>query len=76
LQAAQGADRGSGDAVLAGPRLGDDAFFAQALGEQDLTDGVVELVGTGVQEVFALEVDAAAIAANSAWKLGSAMMSR
>ena len=34
-----------------------DAFFAETLGEEDLADGVVDLVGAGVEEVFSLEVD-------------------
>ena len=43
--------------VLPGTRLGDDAFLAGALGQQDLTDGVVDLVCTGMAEIFALEID-------------------
>jgi hypothetical protein len=44
--------------VLAGARLGDDPGLAHAPGQQDLPDGVVDLVGAGVAEVLALEVDA------------------
>jgi autotransporter-associated beta strand protein len=43
--------------VLAGAGFGDDAFFAEAFGEQDLAEGVVDLVGAGVEQVLALEVD-------------------
>ncbi len=43
--------------MLAGARLGDDALLAHAQGQQTLADGVVDLVGAGVQQVFALEVD-------------------
>jgi hypothetical protein len=46
--------------VLAGAGLGDDALLAHALGEQALAEGVVDLVGAGVEEVFALEVDTCA----------------
>ena len=34
-----------------------DALLAQLLGQDDLSHGVVDLVGAGVAEVFALEVD-------------------
>ena len=57
LEAEECADGGGGDAVLAGAGLGDDALLAHALGEQALAEGVVDLVGAGVEEVFALEVD-------------------
>ncbi len=57
FEAEEGADGGGGDAVLAGSGLGDDALLAHALGEEALADGVVDLVGAGVEEVFALEVD-------------------
>ena len=51
------ADGGGCDAVLPGSGFCNDAFLAQALGEEDLADGVVDLVGAGVEEVFSLEVD-------------------
>jgi hypothetical protein len=57
LHAVAGGDGGSGDAVLAGAGFGDDARLAHALGEHGLADAVVHLVGAGVIEVFALEVD-------------------
>ena len=56
----QGAGGGGGDPVLAGAGLGDDPRLAHALGQQDLTDRVVDLVGAGVGEVLALQVDPAA----------------
>ena len=46
-----------GDAVLPRAGLGDDARLAHALGEQDLADGVVDLVRAGVVQVFALEIN-------------------
>ncbi len=51
------ADGGGGDAVLARAGLGDDARLAHALGEEDLADGVVDLVRAGVEQVFALEIN-------------------
>ena len=38
-------------------RLGNDAFFTQLLGQNDLSYRIVDLVCAGVAEVFALEVD-------------------
>ena len=48
------------DAVLAGPGLGDDPCLAEAAGQERLAEGVVDLVGAGVVEVLALEVQAQA----------------
>ena len=48
------------DPVLAGARLGDDPPLAHPLGEQCLTERVVDLVRAGVVEVLALEVDGVA----------------
>ena len=48
---------GRGHAVLPGARLGDDASLAHPPGKQGLAEGVVDLVGAGVVEVFALQVD-------------------
>ena len=56
-QVEQRADRGRGDAVLAGAGLGDDAGLAHAPGQQDLAHAVVDLVGAGVVQLVALEVD-------------------
>ena len=53
-------DGGGGDAVLAGAGFGDDAGLAHFDGEQALADGVVDFVRAGVEEIFALEVDARA----------------
>ena len=46
------------DPVLASPGLGDDALFAEALREDDLTEGIVDLVGAGVEKILALQVNA------------------
>ena len=53
----QRADGSRRHAMLPGARLGDDAGLAHPASQQDLSDGVVDLVGTGMVEVFALEVD-------------------
>jgi hypothetical protein len=53
--------RGSGrDTVLAGAGLGDDAVLAHPSSEQRLPEHVVDLVRTGVREVFALQQHAEA----------------
>ena len=57
VEAEVGAGGGGGDAVLAGAGFGDDALLAHAQGEQGLAEGVVDFVGAGVVEVFALEPD-------------------
>ncbi|MFM1944508.1 MAG: hypothetical protein RI897_3490 [Verrucomicrobiota bacterium] len=57
LEAEHGGDRGCGDAVLSGAGFCDDAGFTHAFGEEDLSDGVIDFVGAGVEEVFAFEVD-------------------
>mmetsp|Transcript_23470 Transcript_23470/g.49300 ORF Transcript_23470/g.49300 Transcript_23470/m.49300 type:complete len:557 (-) Transcript_23470:110-1780(-) len=57
VQAQHGADRGRGHPVLAGPRFGNDAGLADALGQEGLADRVVDLVGTGVRQVFSLQPD-------------------
>ncbi len=48
------------DAVLAGSRLGHDARLAETAREHGLPERVVELVRPGVQEVFALQIEARA----------------
>ncbi len=62
LEAEQGADGGRGHAVLAGAGLGDDAAFAHAAGQQALAEGIVDLVGAGVGQVLAFEIDLCAAA--------------
>ena len=57
-QVEQGAGGGGRDAVLAGAGLGDDPGLAEAAGQQRLAERVVDLVGAGVGQVLALEVEA------------------
>src|SRR5512139_3237407 len=59
-EAHQRARRRRGDAVLPRPGLGDHAALSHPTGEQGLADRVVDLVGAGVDEVLALQVDPAA----------------
>ena len=62
LHAHQGAHGGGGHTVLSGARLGNDARLAHLACQEDLPDGVVDFVRSGVVEVFALEVEATAVA--------------
>ena len=57
FQAKAGAGGGGGNAMLAGAGLGDDALLAHAPGKQDLAHHIVDLVGAGVVELVALEID-------------------
>ena len=57
-QVEQRAGRRGRDAVLAGAGLGDDPRLAEPAGQQRLAQRVVDLVGPGVGEVLALEVEA------------------
>ena len=56
-QAEECAGGGGRDAVLAGAGLGDHPGLAEATGQERLAEGVVDLVGAGMGEVLALEVD-------------------
>jgi len=44
-------------AVLAGAGFGDDTRFAEPLREKDLAEGVVDLVGPGVEKILPLQVN-------------------
>lgn len=57
LHAKLGADGGGRDTVLTGTRLGDNSSLTQSLGEENLADGIVNLVRTSVVEIFPLEPD-------------------
>jgi hypothetical protein len=57
LVAEQGARGGRRHTMLTRAGLGDDARLIHALGEQYLAQGVVDLMGTGVRQVFTLEID-------------------
>ena len=61
---------GCGHAVLAGAGFGDHAALAHPPGEQRLADDVVDLVGAGVGQVFALEQNAHAEALGEPLALG------
>ncbi len=52
-----GTGGGRGDAVLAGAGFGDHACLAHPQRQQCLADRVVDLVSTGVIEVFTFEPD-------------------
>ena len=49
FHAQERADGGRGDPVLSSARLGDNAVFADALGQERLSHGVVDLVRAGVR---------------------------
>ena len=51
------ADRGRGHPVLTGTGFRDDPLLTEPLRQQDLAEGVIDLVGTRVQQVLALQVD-------------------
>ena len=57
VQAQQRRGRCGGNAVLSGSGLSDDTGLAQFLCEQRLSQHVVDLVGSGMVEVLALEED-------------------
>ena len=57
LQAEARTDRRRGHAVLTRAGLGDDPLLAHAPGEQDLAHAIVDLVGAGVVQLVALEID-------------------
>ncbi len=50
--------RGGGDSVLPRARFCDDARLAHFHGQQALADGVVDFVRAGVQQIFALQINA------------------
>ena len=39
--------------MLTGSGFRDDALFPESFGEEDLADGIVDLMGSGVEQVFA-----------------------
>ena len=46
-----------GHAMLTGAGFGDDSLFAHPPRQQNLPDGVVDLVRAGVAQIFPLEID-------------------
>ena len=57
----QGADGGSGNAMLSGTCFGDDAGLSHLLCHQNLSDGVIDFVCTGMVQVLTLQIELAAI---------------
>jgi len=57
LEAQHRRRHGRGGTMLAGTGLSDDPFLAHALAQERLAHDIVELVGTAVAEVLALQVD-------------------
>ena len=45
------------NSMLAGTGFSDDPGFTHALGEQDLTDRIIDFVSAGVQKVFPFQID-------------------
>jgi hypothetical protein len=58
IESEQGAHGGRRYAVLSGAGLRDDAALAHAPRQEDLSDGVVNFVRTGMKQIFALQIDA------------------
>ena len=61
LHVHQGTHGSRGNPVLAGTCLGDDTVFAHAACKEDLPDGIIDFVCSGVVEVFPLEIEGAAV---------------
>lgn len=57
IEAELGGDGGGGYAVLAGAGFRDHAAFAHAAGEEGLAQGIIDLMGAGVEQVLAFQVD-------------------
>ena len=53
----QGSSRGGGNTVLTGSCLSDDTGLSHPFGKKDLSQYVVDLVGSGVIQVLTLEVN-------------------
>ena len=62
VQSQLGANGRRGDAVLPCPHLGNDARLSNLLGQECLSDGVVDLVRTHVHQILALEPDGCPVA--------------
>ena len=57
FQAQPGGHCGTGNAVLSGAGLGDDAGLAHGLRQQCLADRIIYFVGAGVVQIFTLQID-------------------
>ena len=58
FEAEMGGDRGGRDSVLSRACFRDDAWLAHFYREQALSDGVVDFVRPGMEQIFALQIDA------------------
>ena len=61
LHVHQGAYRSCSHTVLSGSGFGNDAGLAHLLGHENLTDGVVNFVCTGMVQVLALQIELASV---------------
>ena len=61
LHVHQGAYRSGSHTVLSGSGFGNDAGLAHLLGHENLTDGVVDFVCTGMVQVLALQIELASV---------------
>lgn len=59
IQAEQCTNRCGSNAMLSRPRFCDDSFLADALRQESLSNGIIDLVCSCVRELFALEPDLA-----------------
>ena len=57
----QGTDGGSCNPMLSGTGFGDDMRFTHLLCHQNLTDGIVNLVRTGMIQILTLQIELASI---------------
>jgi hypothetical protein len=53
FEAKPGGNGRGGDPVLARPSFGNNPLLSHALAKQSLPDGIVDLVGSGVEKIFA-----------------------
>src|SRR5258708_29767708 len=47
------------DTVLSCASFRDDALFAEALGQENLAESIIDLMGAGMAEVFAFQINSA-----------------
>ena len=61
LHVHQGTDCGCGHTMLSGTCLSDNTRLSHLLGQQNLTDGIIDLVGTRVVQVLTLQIQLTAV---------------